>query len=124
METLQDIWAELGQRVRRFVATRINDSHTADDITQDVMLKVQTRLDQLPAEEKLTSWVFAIARNAIIDHYRAAAVRDHADIAAAEHVTDDDDAERERAVRELSPCVEKIIEQLPEPYREAMKLAD
>ena len=72
METLHDIWAELGGRVRRFVGHRVNDPATAEDIAQDVMLKVQSQLHDLPSDDKLPAWVFTVARNAIIDHYRAA----------------------------------------------------
>src|SRR5688500_10519713 len=117
MQALTDIWAELGQRVRRFIGTRVSDSHAAEDITQDVMLKVQTRIDQLPAEEKLPAWVFAIARNAIVDHYRATAVRDHADLATAAGLAEDDAGEQQRAIQELAPCLAKMVEQVPEPYR-------
>ena len=124
METLQNIWTELGSRVRGFVGRRINDPHAADDITQDVMLKVQSQLDVLPPEDKLPAWVLTVARNAIIDHYRARAVRDHADIADFDPADDATDDEGQAAVRDLTPCLMRMIEQLPEPYREAMKLAD
>ena len=58
-ETLQEIWAELGTRLRRFVGNRVNDSHTADDLTQDVLLKVQAQLGDLPPDDKLPAWVSA-----------------------------------------------------------------
>lgn len=124
METLQDIWRELGARLRRFVGSRVNDPHAADDITQDVMLKAQARLDSMPPEDKLPAWVFAVARNAIVDHYRARAVRDHAGIDAAEPVADGTGDEQRAALRELAPCLLRMVEQLPEPYRAAMKMAD
>ena len=124
METLNELWTELGGRVRRFVGSRVNDPATADDLTQDVMLKVQANLGSLPPEEKLAAWVLAVARNAVIDHYRARAVRDHADIADLDPADDDIEDERQAAVRDLTPCVRRMIEQLPEPYRQAMKLAD
>jgi RNA polymerase sigma-70 factor (ECF subfamily) len=124
MEPLQDIWTDFGARVRGFVAKQVNDPHAADDITQDVMLKVQSQLDSLPSEDKLPAWVFAVARNAVIDHYRARAVRNHADIAAFEPVTAATEDERQAAVRELTPCLMRMVKHLPEPYREAMKLAD
>ena len=124
MQTLAENWAELGERIRGFVGRRVNDPHAADDITQDVLLKVQSRLDALPAEEKLPAWVFAIARNAIIDHYRARAVRTHDNIEDAELVADSDNAARNQAIAELTPCLLRMVERLPEPYREAMKLAD
>ena len=48
MQTIQGIWNELGAGLRRFVGGRVNDAATADDITQDVLLKVQTQLGDLP----------------------------------------------------------------------------
>ena len=124
METLHDIWTDLGSRLRGFTAKRVNDPHAADDITQDVMLKVQSQLHALPPEDKLPAWVFAVARNAIVDYYRTRAVREHADITDIEPPEDATDDERQTVVRELTPCLTRMIELLPEPYRTAMKLAD
>ena len=69
-------------------------------------------------------WVLAVARNAVIDHYRARTVRDHADIDDAGEVAAMGDDEERRAVRDLTPCLMRMVKQLPEPYREAVKLAD
>jgi RNA polymerase sigma-70 factor (ECF subfamily) len=124
METLNDLWTELGGRVRRFVGSRVRDPATADDLAQDVMLKVQANLGSLPPEEKLPAWVLAVARNAVIDHYRARAIRDHADVADVEPVVDADEAERQNGLRDLTPCLLRMVEQLPEPYRAAMRMAD
>ena len=123
MQTLQDIWSEFGTRLRRFIGGRVNDPHAADDLTQDVLLKVQTQLDKLPEEDKLPAWVFAVARNAIVDYYRARAVRGHADIADVEPAADGGEAAQREAVRELTPCLTRMVELLPEPYRQAMTLA-
>lgn len=123
--TLLDVWNELGDRVRRFVASRVNDPATADDITQDVMLKVQAQLGDLPPDDKLPAWIFRTARNAITDHYRARAVRDHADIGDVDPAAVGGIAGDPReAVRDLLPCLARMVDQLPEPYREAMRLAD
>ena len=123
MDTMLDIWNALRERVRRFVGSRVRDPATADDITQDVMLKVQAQRHTLRAGEKLPAWVFATARNAIIDHYRTKAVREHADV--QDHDAEaDNDAHMQNAVRDLTLCLTRMIEQLPEPYRQAMRLAD
>lgn len=123
MDTLLDNWTELSSRVRRIVAPRVADAATADDITQDVMLKVQTHLDELPPEEKLPAWLNRLARNAIIDHYRAQAVRSHFNIEDHE-VASDSETARSEMLRELLPCLGRMVERLPEPYRTAMKEAD
>jgi RNA polymerase sigma-70 factor (ECF subfamily) len=124
VETLKDIWEELGTKVRRFVGARVNDAHAADDIAQDVLLKVQGQLGSLPAEEKLPAWVFTVARNAVVDYYRARAVRDHAGVADVHLLGGREPDDAETAVRELAPCLSKMIELLPEPYRGALKSAD
>ena len=124
METMQDIWSELGGRLRAFVAGRVNDAHAADDITQDVLLKVQTQIHTLPPEDKLPAWVFAIARNAIVDYYRSRAVRGHANIEDVDATAEPDEADDAGPRQQLARCLAGMIEQLPEPYREAMKLAD
>src|SRR5688572_20923869 len=124
METMQTIWSDLGVRVRRFVGARVNDAHAADDIAQDVMLKVQTQLDALPANDKLPRWIFQIARNAIIDHYRAGAIRKHAEIPDDDIAAETEDDGQANAIADLSPCLVRMVELLPEPYREAMKQAD
>jgi RNA polymerase sigma-70 factor (ECF subfamily) len=124
VDTLQLVWNELGAKLRRFIGTRVKDPHTADDITQDVLLKVQSQLGALPTEEKLPAWVFAIARNAVVDHYRAHAVRRHVDITVADPPAETTEVEAQTAIRELAPCLARMAQQLPQPYREAMKLAD
>jgi RNA polymerase sigma-70 factor (ECF subfamily) len=123
MHTVQILWAELRERVRRFVGRRVNDGHAADDITQDVMLKVQAQLEALPAGEKLAPWVFRVARNAVIDHYRKRPTPAHAE-RTGPPVVEDAAAEQQEALRELTPCLLPMMRQLPEPYREAMRLAD
>ena len=123
METLQDIWSELGTRLRGFIGSRVNDPHAADDITQDVLLKVQAQMDALLPGDKLPAWVFAVARNAVIDHYRSRAVRDHANIKDVEPAANTE-GDQENVIRDLTPCLERMVALLPEPYREAMKLVD
>lgn len=115
-------WSELHAGVRAFVGRRINDPHAADDLTQDVMLKVQARLAEAAsgADEKLDAWVFRVARNAVVDHYRTRragnAPIDDEELAAAEHEAD--------PVAELSQCVRRMIGHLPPEYAEALRLAD
>jgi RNA polymerase sigma-70 factor (ECF subfamily) len=122
---MQTLWTDLGSRLRRFVGARVSDAHAADDITQDVLLKLQTHLDALPPQDKLPAWLFRVARNAIIDHRRARAVRNHADIADIEPAAAADvELNQAEAVAELTPCLVRMVEHLPEPYRQTLKLAD
>jgi RNA polymerase sigma-70 factor (ECF subfamily) len=114
-------WADLRATVHSFVARRVRDAHAAEDIAQDVMLKLRQNLSALPAGERVAHWAFRVARNAVIDHYRAAAAR----AAPIEDAAAVADHEPERnAIEELSRCLDQMIPHLPEPYREALRLSD
>ena len=115
-------WTEMIEPLRRFIRRRVGDEHVAADLTQDVLLKAHAGLATAPEGGRLAAWLFQIARNTVIDHYRSRAVRDHADI-DADSLADGGEAEQE-AVRDLTPCLTRMVELLPEPYREAMRLAD
>lgn len=124
--TFKRDWAELGERLRRFIGRRVNDPHVADDLAQDVLLKVQTQLDALPPGEKLAAWIFRIARNTVIDHYRARSVREPAggfDPDAAPGASDPA-SDSPEGISDLLPCLERMVARLPAPSREAMRLAD
>ena len=44
--------------------------HDAEDITQDVFIKVYRSLARFRQDAQLTSWIYRIAMNACIDHRR------------------------------------------------------
>ena len=71
MNTSEKVWQEYHPRLRAFVKSRIPDDMTADDVLQNVFLKMHTGLASLKDATKLQSWLYQIARNAIIDYYRS-----------------------------------------------------
>ena len=43
----------------------------AEDILQDVFVRIHTRTNSLKNNIKLESWIYRITRNAVIDYYRS-----------------------------------------------------
>jgi RNA polymerase sigma-70 factor (ECF subfamily) len=127
----EELFTELSGRLRGFVGRRIGDPDAADDVTQEVLLRLHRSLGDLRAEDRLDAFAYRVARNAIVDHYRSSAgakeipaVPD--DLIAridADHDTDEDRGEA-RGRRELARCLEPLIRRLPEPYRQALTLTD
>ncbi|CAI2717130.1 sigma-70 family RNA polymerase sigma factor [Nitrospina watsonii] len=71
METLAAAEIEtLYARIRAFVAGRVGSAADADEITQDIFLKMHESLSRLKDRDRLVAWLYRIARNRIIDHYR------------------------------------------------------
>jgi RNA polymerase sigma-70 factor, ECF subfamily len=124
------LWKELHGRLRGFIRARISDPEAADDVAQEVLLRLHRNLDDLRAEDRLDAFAYRIARNAIIDHYRARATAKETPESPDELVARVDgggDTEQESdsgARQELVRCLAPLIRQLPEPYREALTLTD
>jgi RNA polymerase sigma-70 factor (ECF subfamily) len=55
--------------------------HDAEDMAQTVFVKVFTKLDTFDADKSaLSTWIFNITRNSLIDHQRSMSLRIHEEI--------------------------------------------
>ena len=118
MTAKQDAMIDLADPLRRFVRKRVNNSHDADDIVQDVMLRALANIESVPPDERLAAWMFRAARNAIIDRYRSRKSQSLADEPA------DDHGDESNVVDELASCLRCMVDRMDKPYAEALKLAD
>lgn len=118
MNHLSDItWDKLYSELADFVQAKIKDRATAEDIVQDVFIKVHTKSAQLKETEKISAWIYQITRNAIADHFRQNA-RDLAPVNMAwessEHEFNDC----------VANCLKVLLGTLPEKYREPLELTE
>ena len=56
--------------VYRYVFFRVADDQTAEDITSQVFLRAWEHLKRYRQDGSFLAWLYTIARNAVIDHYR------------------------------------------------------
>ncbi|HAL57155.1 MAG TPA: RNA polymerase sigma factor SigZ [Bacteroidetes bacterium] len=119
-QILDVLYRSFSDRLQRFIRTRVSDSAAADDLLHDIFLKIHHRIDTLQDETKLESWIFQIARNAIIDYHRRKNIPAQLDAAADVR----DDAPGEDASKRIEPSVRAFIDQLPGEYREALLLVE
>jgi RNA polymerase sigma-70 factor (ECF subfamily) len=116
----ESIWSQLSGDLRRFIRRRVADDHTADDLLQETFLRIHRGIDKLTDEDRLAAWVHEIARNVIYDHYRKRSgdvPLNDTDPACAQDGTSD---LRARA----GEWLDELIRQLPDPYREAVRLSE
>ena len=66
MLTTLDVWNQFSGQLHNFIRKRVSDPRDADDIMQDVFVKLHTRIETLRDEDRVASWVYQIARNALI----------------------------------------------------------
>lgn len=117
--SLEHIWYEFANKLGRFIRSRVSDPATAEDIRQDVFLKIQRRLGEVEDPGKLGGWVYQVARNAIIDHYRTR--KDTIEVPTTLPADENSD---HGEVEELKAAFRRMIYSLPEPYREAIVLTE
>ena len=56
--------------IMRFVGSRVRDTGRAEDLVQEIFLSALRRLRATDAKIRFRPWIFEIAKNASIDHYR------------------------------------------------------
>ena len=117
---LERVWTDVASKLRGYIRTRVRDHAAAEDILQDVFLKAHRRVGQLRAPEKLEGWLFLIARNAVVDHYRKTKPMEKLPV---DIVAEVEQPEFEKS-DELRTVFRRMIEELPAPYGEALVLTE
>jgi RNA polymerase sigma-70 factor (ECF subfamily) len=117
---LESIWEQYCCRLLAFIRSRVSDDNEAEDILQDVFLRVHNHLCCLPTPEKMESWIYQIARNLIIDFYRAR--RETVDLPL--NLPGESELPEFDAETSLAGSLRETIDSLSEPYREALLLTE
>jgi RNA polymerase sigma-70 factor (ECF subfamily) len=112
--------AEFSTKLRAFVRRRVRDDATADDVTQETLLKVFRSRESLRDGQRLEAWLYRIARTTLIDHYRRQ--RPSEELPEALAAESGDEIAPLREVIALSTKL--FLEELPEAYREPVRLAE
>lgn len=110
-------WELLADRLGTFIGRRL-PADDAEDVRQEVLLKIFKGAPQLNDEARFGPWVYSVARNAVIDRLRARKLPTN-DLEGV--------AEPQADVPEDQPlldCVSPFVTRLPSPYREAITLTD
>ncbi|MDR3563688.1 MAG: sigma-70 family RNA polymerase sigma factor [Negativicutes bacterium] len=131
----EELYQEFQPRIYRYL-TRLVGSDDAEDLTQEVFIKVNQALPAFRQEAQPSTWLYRIATNAAIDRTRSAAFRQKAAAGEPEAAIDmlagqagctgqkplstEDEAVR----REMNECIRRFITSLPDNYRTVVILSD
>ena len=100
-----------------YVKSKVRSREDAEDILQNVFIKISSNIDKLTEDVKLKSWIFTITRNAIIDYYRVNATKKKVAVPEEidENILESDDPDPTKG---LDQCMNSMIRLLPEEYRD------
>src|SRR5690606_9650564 len=111
-----DLWLEHQQELEYFIFKRVKDRDLANDISQEVLLKVYNFCLSKSGVKNVRSWLFQIAQNTIIDHYRKQSK--FSDKEVPEKPQEDENL----AFQEAGKYIVPMLEFLPEAYSIPLKL--
>jgi len=125
-----DLHAAYFQRVVRYLG-RLVGEQDAEDVAQEVFLKVSTGLSSFRGGSSLETWLLGVARHAGLDRLRRRVVRreeahrpwpdpGESGAEAASLVDDRPSAERQLIGEEMRACIRGRVDRLPEPYRSVL----
>ncbi|RAW02091.1 RNA polymerase sigma factor SigZ [Pseudochryseolinea flava] len=111
------IYKQFHAELLGYVKHKIRSREDAEDILQNVFVKISSNIRTLDEDVKIKNWIFTVTRNAIIDYYRLNAnKRKHA--TSAELTDDIADVEEPDQTKGLDQCMANMIDLLPDEYRD------
>src|SRR4029453_16243824 len=111
---------EFVTKLRGFMRARASDDATADDLTQETLLKVYRSRASLREGDRLEAWLYRIARRTLIDYYRARRPN-----AKLPDILKSDSQDDVRAIRDaVLISTIRYMEELPEAYRVPLQLSE
>lgn len=117
----QDAFAELINRYKNLVFSiilkRTNDREEANDIAQDIFLKIYKNLASYSDEFKFSTWVMRITTNHIIDFHRKRKAETLPLETAVTVAAPGDTPEESLIRREESERLKRIVNDLPDMYK-------
>jgi RNA polymerase sigma-70 factor (ECF subfamily) len=121
----EGVWKDFHGRLLSFVARRVKQPADAEDVVQEIFVRIHRNLSTVRDETRLPAWVFKVARNVIVDYFRknsrpAETLTENFDLPAPTEQSEIDCS----ALKELAHCLEPMIEALPESYRHAIRLTE
>jgi RNA polymerase sigma-70 factor (ECF subfamily) len=116
------IYDQYHSPVRKLITALVKDEWVADDLVQETFLRIRENLHTVENPDKIKSWIFRIARNQCLDHFRK-----------TQFISKNVDASRDVSKEtpfasfhsqlerdEMSRCVQDKVSRLPEPQRSVL----
>ena len=112
---MTSIYNEYHDKVMGYAYARLRSRADAEDLCQDVFEKVHVRLDNFdPEKASISTWIYTITRNSVIDFYRRSHPATELDENLPEEGAVDDELLNDETLKELAEALMKLPLQLRE----------
>lgn len=118
----EQVWEQFSSRLFVYIRKRLDDPDEAEDVLQDVFIKIHTRMYTLADQDSLPAWIYQITRHAIIDHYRTR--KRHTSLDETLPAKDIEMGSEADALETLAGSLGEMIACLPDTYQKALQLGE
>jgi len=112
------IWNEFSKSLKGFIISKVKDIDIADDLLQEVFIKIHINIDSLQKQKSLKSWIFTITSNVINDYFKKNQITNSELLV---HILPNEDIIDEHSAKD---CIIPLIKKLPSTYKEAVYLSE
>ncbi|MHC4150329.1 MAG: RNA polymerase sigma factor [Planctomycetota bacterium] len=133
----RDIYDEFHAKILHYLERMVGKDE-AEDLTQEVFLKVNKSLEGFKGQSSLSTWIYRIATNSALDKLRSRSFRQDeqkVSLSGADGDVQREDenicleekslsAEREAIRKEMNECIREFVDRLPEDYRTVIILSE
>lgn len=118
------LYEKYSDSIFRFMLFKVSNRETAWDLTQECFFKTWQHItNDKKAITNQKAFLYTVARNLVIDHWRAKAKHATVDIEAASYVIDDgNDVHREAVLQDEARYLLRLLKNLPEESRDILTL--
>ncbi|RAJ75038.1 RNA polymerase sigma-70 factor (ECF subfamily) [Chitinophaga dinghuensis] len=120
LQSFEELFRENHAHCLAFATHYTGDSHEAEEIVQQVFLKLWEKRDTIVITGPVKAYLFSAIRNAAISQWRKAAVRSEKETA---YGLSRESATQAADVRELEKLYHQALDRLPERCREVFILS-
>lgn len=120
----EDLYDRYFGRIYNFILYRVISPDMADDIVSQVFEKILDKYASFdPAKADVEVWIFTIARNTLMDHFRRQKIRGSLSTSGMEeYIPSRESVEKEVESKDLGDRVLKALSRLSDKEREIVAL--
>jgi len=117
------VWNEFSGQIRGYLLKKVKQADDADDLLQEIFIKIHGKLGDLKDKKKLAPWIYQIVRNSLTDYYRKKDL-ETSEFDEESTLTDNGEAPDDIYSACVSGCLKVFINRLPDKYKEPLVLSD
>ncbi|MGX7667949.1 RNA polymerase sigma factor [Flavobacterium pedocola] len=106
----KELYSAYSAKIHRLCLGYTGDTMLADDLLQEVFIKVWQHYDQFRGEAQLSTWIYRIAMNTCLQYLRSDKSKNKVDLNKAIIKREEETDEKEQQIQLLYKCISELSE--------------